>query len=129
MVQRVLSQPGLPGALNIARDDAPGVGVDPVDDDLDRRSAGREDTPGEVAAQHDHGVDLAVDDRLLGLLAVAHQAGVEVLGIGQRGRKAGSLAALALDDQRDRDVLGVQRHSIAEQQQAPDQDKGQPINR
>jgi hypothetical protein len=68
-----------PGALHITADDASGVGVDAVDDHLNRRPCAAAQLTTEVGAQVDDAVYLAGHHRRLGTRHVHHLGEPEVV--------------------------------------------------
>ena len=123
--QRALRQPGLPGALHVAGDEARRVGIAAVGDHLDAGRVAARQPLREVAGQHDDAVEAPAGELVEEGAAVGRALHLEEAGVRQRGDEQVGVRRRLLRDDAHAHAGRIERDAEAEQgQQDGGQDEG-----
>ena len=113
----LLLEPVGPEALHVELHEPGRIGVAAVDQELDRCGFTAAEPVGEIGGQHDDAFQLAGDQLVLDLAAVASQAHVEVSRVAERGQQAVRLRRRLFHDHANGHAAQVERDAKGEDEQ------------
>lgn len=103
----LLGEPVGPEALNVELDEARGIGVAAIEEELDRSGFAAADPVAEIRGEDDDALQAARDQVVLDLTAVAGEPHVEVARVAERGHEAVGFGRHLLDNQAQGDASQV----------------------
>ena len=113
----LLLKPSLPGSVHVILDDAGLIGIDAVHGEMDRATSGTQGTAREIAAQPENGLGTAAHHRLLRRCLIRIKRGAKPRRALQFREERCCEICRMVDDLRNSDASGVQRNTVAEDQQ------------